>query len=333
MQTSWLNVHATYQCRHSGACCASGWPIPVEVTRVAAIADAVGDGRLHAGGGAWLEAARGAPDDVAGVFRNVEGGRCVFRQGDRCAVHATLGPGALPAACVHFPRVCLVDDRGVSVTLSHYCPTAADLVLDFEGEVAVVAGPPAIPTGEVPEGLDARGELPPLFDEHRLMSLDEYAAWERDAVARLGSAPDPAAVVEALDVEAGGGSRRRDTLARFDEVRSAVPEPLAWPGAPDGVDDAWRRLVETVPDAGIVAGRYLAARAFASWVAYQGRGLQAVVRSLDAAYAVFRVEAARHLAAAPGARPRDLLRETLRQSDLLLVHYADRQALADVWSR
>ncbi|MGE0040595.1 MAG: hypothetical protein AB7H88_15540 [Vicinamibacterales bacterium] len=331
MQTSWLNVHARYQCRHSGACCSSGWPIPVEVSRVAALDRAVAAGRLDAGGGPWLDPAPGAPEEVAGVFRHDGGGRCVFRQAGRCAVHQALGPGALPAACLHFPRVCLVDDRGVFVTLSHYCPTTAALTLDFEGPVAVVAGPPAIPGGDIPEGLDARGELPPLFDERRLMSLDEYAAWERAAVTRLGAAADPAAVIDALEMEAGGAPRRRDTLARFDEVCAAVPAPLDWPPAPADADEAWRELAASLPGASAVAGRYLAARAFASWVAYQGRGLQAVVRSLDAAFAVFRVEVARQRAA--GLAPRDALREALRQSDLLLVHYADRQALADAWSR
>ena len=33
----WLNFHLPYACRHSGMCCTSGWPIPVEQARVAAI--------------------------------------------------------------------------------------------------------------------------------------------------------------------------------------------------------------------------------------------------------------------------------------------------------
>ena len=33
----WLNFHLPYACRHSGMCCTSGWPIPVEHARVTAI--------------------------------------------------------------------------------------------------------------------------------------------------------------------------------------------------------------------------------------------------------------------------------------------------------
>ena len=42
--------------------------------------------------------------------------------------------------------------------------------------------------------------------------------------------------------------------------------------------------------------RYLAAKAFASWTAYQGHGLLTIVRGLDAAAGLVRVEAARDAA-------------------------------------
>jgi Fe-S-cluster containining protein len=77
----------------------------------------------------------GAPPLLARV-----NGRCVFlddpeNAGDaptpepgRCRIHAALGHEALPLACRQFPRVTVEDPRGVSVTLSHYCPTAAGLL-------------------------------------------------------------------------------------------------------------------------------------------------------------------------------------------------------------
>ena len=334
MHTYWLSSHAHYECRHTGACCSSRWPIPVEAVHVGPIDAALADRRLDTGGLPWLEPIALAPPEVAGVFGQTADGRCVFRQAHRCAVHTALGPGRLPAACLHFPRVCLIDDRGVFVTLSHYCPTAAAMLVAHAGPVSIVPGPPAISTGGIPEGLDARADLPPLFDERRLMSLDEYGAWERDAVAVLAEGADPDAAVARLWAGAGGGPLARTTRARFDEVRGAVPPTLQWPDSPHDTDRTWAALVAraSIPVAPVV-GRYLAARVFASWVAYQGRGLRAVVRGVEAALAVFRVEAVRQAGRSDRALDRTWLIDALRQADLLLVHYADPQALAHVWSR
>ena len=41
-----LPVHADFLCRHSGACCTSGWPIHVETDRLTALREALGAGRL-----------------------------------------------------------------------------------------------------------------------------------------------------------------------------------------------------------------------------------------------------------------------------------------------
>ena len=107
------------------------------------------------------------------------GGRCT------CAVHTALGHAALPASCQHFPRVCLIDDRGVRVSLSHYCPTAAAMIVDDDRPVTIVDGPPAVPGRAVPEGLDVRGQLPPRLTERVLTDLDGLTAWERHVVAAL----------------------------------------------------------------------------------------------------------------------------------------------------
>jgi hypothetical protein len=93
----------------------------------------------------------------------------------------------------------------------------------------------------------------------------------------------------------------------------------------------WRELV--APAWGTFApaiGRYLAARAFASWVAYQGNGLRAIVSSVEAALAVLGIETVRQCQTAGRRCDRALLTAAIRRSDLLLVHYADRQALADI---
>ena len=116
----------------------------------------------------------------------------------------------------------------------------------------------------------------------------------------------------------------------FTLAQRAVPPPLTWPDPPDEIDEILREQVAPVWHlfAGVV-GRYLTARAFASWVAYQGTGLRVVVRAVEAALAVLRIEAARQTARTDRVLDADALKEAIRSSDLLLVHYADPQALAD----
>ena len=153
----WLNFHLPYRCRHSGACCNAGWPIPIEPERA-----------IFLGHGTTL------PQD--------DNGSCVFHQ-DRCTVYEHR-----PMSCVHFPYVCVIDPRGVHITLSHYCPTAASLLFEHRGPIAIVEGPPPIPGLEIPEGLDARESLPPVRDgaPEVLMSWDEFSAWERAEIRSLG---------------------------------------------------------------------------------------------------------------------------------------------------
>ena len=127
-----LDFHAPYQCRHTGACCRAGWTIPFEDGTVAA--------RDAGGAGTFLD----------GHAR-------------RCSIHRARGPQALPLTCRMFPRVVLHDARGTFVSLSHFCPTAAALLFDADGDGSIVGAPPALAgIGEL-DGLDARGEWPPLL--------------------------------------------------------------------------------------------------------------------------------------------------------------------------
>jgi len=201
--TWWLSCHVDYACRHAGACCRSGWPLPVETSVVPVIAAAVQAGRVRTVDGqpAWLHESAEAPEGTAGTFR-LDGAACVFhapRAGAaaasgpyHCAVHAALGHEVLPASCRHFPRVCLIDDRGVRVSLSHYCPTAATMLFEHEGPIEIVPGPAAVPGALVPEGLDARDGLPPRLTPVVLMDLEALTAWERVVVDTLAGpdAPD-----------------------------------------------------------------------------------------------------------------------------------------------
>ena len=308
MRTHWLSFHRAYVCRDSGACCSSGWDIPLEKARARPIADAIAV-RTVAAPATWLKQVQGAPDDVAGVLALGERGHCIFH-GAGCAIHSALGHAALPAACQHFPRVVLLDARGVFVTLSHYCPTAASMLVEDDRPVSIVEGPPALPDGAMPEGYDARDTLPPLRSPRMLMDLDGYSAWERETVETLAHSDAPEDVVEALL----GGAIAMSDAELFELARASIPaassESIQAPALSERGHSA---RVE-----GRVEGRFLAAHAFACWMAYQGNGLLSIAIYLRLVLAVLRTELAR----------RQSVVEAIRQSDLLLRHLIDREALA-----
>jgi len=79
--------------------------------------------------------------------------------------------------------------------------------------------------------------------------------------------------------------------------------------------------------------RYLAAKAFASWTAYQGHGFLTIVRGLDAALALVRIDAARQCRDSRRALDADLLREAFRYADFVLNHLAAGDELAERWSK
>lgn len=309
-RTFWLSMHAAYRCRDAGACCTAGWPIPVERPRVASIA------RLRPKGD-WLIPAPGSPDDVAGILATTARGACVFH-GRWCAIQHAGGHSALPTACQHFPREVLIDPRGVHVTLSHYCPTAAELLFSHTGAVEIVEGPPALPEG-VPEGLDAREVLPPLLTSHVLMDHPGYAAWEARMVTVLtrsdGRTPEEALATLEQDAELlrewrPGGPSLTEAVARLASSETPTPFRPSHPGTE-----------------AMVIRRFLAARAFASWYAYQGNGLAAVLGSLRLSLSVLRTRLAQLAPGLGGATNRPL-KEAIRQTDLELLHLADRTELA-----
>lgn len=293
-----LSFHRTYRCRHAGACCTAGWPIPVEGDRVAAIETAIAAGDLI---GAEPIAVAAAGDEPA-ILRVVDG-RCVFfdeANGRTCRIHTALGHASLPLACRQFPRVVVADPRGVSVVLSHFCPTAAAM-LDDAGRVDVVNEAPAFPPDGEYVGLDARESLPPLLRPGVLMDWDAWWVFEEHAVAFVGNSPgSPGA-----------------TLARLSEVVETV---RGWtPGdgpLMDRVVGAFAEAPRVMPTADRTdrrLNRFLAAHAFGSWIAHLGGGLRTWLRSLEHALA---------LASTAG----------VRQADLRLRHLQDPWTLAEHWS-
>ena len=295
-------------------CCTSGWPIPVERAGVAAIEEAIARKVIPLQVMPWIVPDPLAPEEVSGVLALRDNGHCVFFEagGPGCSIHDVK-----PAPCVHFPYVCLIDPRGVRVTLSHYCPTAVAMLFEHSDPIAIVEGPSPVPEGHALEGLDARESLPPTFAKATvgkplLMSFDEFTVWERDEIAR--------ARIDVL---------QPDDVTLFERVRAAVPQPWGWPPAPPDLEAAWWSAVAPAwPRFDDVLRRYAAAKVFASWAAYQGDGVAAVREVARVAAAVLRIECARQCLDTGGALDRELLTEAIRQSDLLLVHYADPVLLA-----
>ena len=114
---------------------------------------------------------------------------------------------------------------------------------------------------------------------------------------------------------------------------SAVPDAVRPEPDEAGLREAFDRSVAPVWAAWHAPlRRYLAARAFANWTAYQGRGLLTIVRGLEAALAFVRVEATRECRNAARVLDADLLKQAIRATDFVLNHIAVGQDLARTWS-
>jgi Fe-S-cluster containining protein len=343
-----LSFHAGYRCHHAGACCTAGWPIPAEPTVAAALQRRFGSQEPlfraePAPDGARLLALR---SDGACVFYDVDGRRL-------CEIHRELGETQLPSACRHFPRVVLTDPRGTFVTLSHFCPTAVDLLF-IDAPVSIVDAPGSLTLDGAAEGLDARQALPPLLRHGMLADLDGYDAWEQ-GVLDLLAAPDldaddalaiAAAATHAVAAWSPGTRPLRDQVV--DVFEQATHERRA-PARPDrhALEDvalsAVNRGVDVpriLADASAVSAdpmelwtahdpivrRYLMSKVFGNWWPYLGLDLRGVLRAIEIHAAVLKRQLGRHLAREREGRT--ALREAIRDTDLLLVHLADFDTLA-----
>ena len=336
MGTRVLSFHAGYGCRHRGRCCSSDWPIAVEATERVRIDEAIDAGTLSP--------ARATPSPFAAVSTSnrpallaSSHGHCVFhdeRPGGGCRIHRALGHSALPLACRQFPRQSVRDPRGVSVTLSHYCPTAQDLLVSDAAPVAIVDNASAFPeTGEY-VGLTADPALPPLLHPTLAMDWENWWLFEALSVAllcetshsltRLGFAVEHA---RSWTVDRGLLSTHlHDAFTRarnFDPPDSVLPESILRERAVDAlasVPEEWRAVageplaVPAKPQLDPqTTKRFLAAHAFANWSAYQGEGLRTWFRSIETAACLLT------LTNDPG------------HVDLILRHLADSAGLVVRW--
>jgi hypothetical protein len=364
-----LSVHADYRCQHSGVCCTSDWDVPVELPIYRNLDEAMKRGRLLAPGHPAddtpiLVTEGELADDAAAMVSRTPRGDCVFyhRPSGLCVVHRDLGEASLPYTCRDFPRLAVRDPRGTFISLTHYCPTAASSLFRDDVPLEIVTGPAAFPPAEY-EGLAiTEDDWPPLLRPKMLMDLEAYSAWERHMVARCADASaSPETVIATLERDAqilrqftpGDGASLTDavavlppgltpapphasldaSLAMFGEVLRAIPDDMRPLPDEDGLPEVYVGAV--APEWAkwhAPLRRYLAAKAFANWTAYQGRGVLSIVRGLDAALALVRVEASRECRESQRPLDQALLREGIRNADFLLNHLAVGDELADIWS-
>ena len=343
-----LSFHSSWRCQHAGACCRAGWAIPVERQAFEHVRVHFGnhpevDSRFVTGGP--------LPEGAAAMLATRGDGACVFHDNSRCAIHRELGHEALPIACQQFPRIALHDPRGTFVTLSHFCPTAARLLVTGRC-VEVVPAPASLVALQALEGLDALRALPPLLTPTVLTDLDGYAEWERQClrILALESLSSECALdtIEAATrrmigwrpewgplgttVQHAFSSEPSDRVwthtedeQRFRLACAAVPRGLGRPSLPES--SGHRQLPVWWPELAGAARRFVAAHLFGNWVAYHGRTLITLVTALKICLSVLRIEAIRSDDAHADQPVEMRFIEAVRRSDLLLVHLLDIPAL------
>lgn len=365
-----LSIHADYRCRHSGACCTADWDVPVELPLYKTLDAALRAGRVAPAArpdeaSAVLVVEDDLPDKAAAMVARTATGDCVFyhRKSGLCVIHRDLGEPMLPATCRHFPRLAVRDARGTFISLTHYCPTAAASLFRDDVPIEIVEGPPAFPDADY-EGLAVTSDdWPPLLRPECLADVESYTAWERHMVSccadealspesvlatlerdarvvRTVSPVTAAAIVNAIEQLPTGGVHVAvpdgldASLGRYLEVLKAVPDEWRPEADTRDLDESYRRYVAAEwTRFGAPLRRYLAAKAFASWTAYQGRGFLTIVRGLDAALSLVRVEAARQCRDGNGPLDAGSLREAIRHADFALNHLAAGDELAERWSK
>ena len=301
MASRCLSFHAEYRCRHSGVCCRTGWDLPFgpQERETAERLNLVDAGAFREHGEVWFASRR---DDGACVFLEDTGHKTAL-----CGIHRVAGHQALPVACRMFPRVALHDARGWTMTLSHFCPTAAALLFEDHDPVAIVEALPSVTDVGPLDGLDATDAIPPLLRDGLLMDLESFSEWESQAIRVLTAAREtPETAVRRLETVT-------DEVARWTPGQGELIEAVraAFQSSPHDVPTMPTRESRAVQ-------RWLAAHLFGNWIAYQGRGLRTIVRYVRACLDVFTVELARDGNAL----------EAIRRSDFLIVHESDSQQLA-----
>jgi hypothetical protein len=376
-----LSFHRDYRCRHAGACCTSGWTIPVESARFEQLDAAYRSGRvvlpLLQTTAPLLRFPQRA-GDYTGLLATDDSGRCLFyapqsasiegasaaRHPGSCIIHREFGHQALPDACQQFPRIAVLRPSSVAVTLSHYCPTAADLLFQDGSQAGLEVDPP-FTSGRTLEGLDMREALPPLLRSDALFSWEAFSSWERfivetltrdrgspgNAVGRIAWAAErlrewtPAAGdFDRWAEETLSDSREVDRIAPLDHaansaiaahrlVADTVPDEVSAPSAITEIERGWDVCLETTTLFERPVRRYLAARAWASWVGHEARSVRSFVRWIHLAWGVLLTEICRATREIESPLDGQGLKEAFRRTDLLLVHLASPRLIIQALGR
>jgi len=233
--------------------------------------------------------------------------------------------------------------QSVSVSLSHYCPTAAAMLFREDAAFELIEGPAAFPEDWPFEGLDARNSYSPLLRPGVLLGFDGLEAFEEASISTL-SEPD---ALRGLDrLAAAVETARQWTPASgplIDLIHGAFKEAA---GSPDrGAEDPTELLqaslargtpppptlprfrnstLEILPFTDLALRRYLAARLIASWIMFQGSDLRSVTRYLGLC-----LDAAALFAGGSNlVDERGRWTEGFRMADLWLLHHCDPDRLA-----
>lgn len=352
-----------YACGHTGSCCRTGWPIPIEPAPLELLRRADAAGQLSPLARApWLNGT---------ILGHTQEDWCSFHDRESrtagCRLETALGPTALPFSCRQFPRLLLADDRGWHLSLSAWCGTAARLILhgDAQGveertflSIDHIQVDPRVHV----EGLDARGAWPPQLRPGVLAGHGAYEAWERrvlaeflqpveagrsrlasqmtaalcwtDAIRAWRAADGDLSVLiqrpwrrlscdHLLQRAAGDVALRHRVLTPLLAEVPAAWRPPAWPQGLTDTDTTPTPLTRDLAERALA--RYLATRLMGSWIAYQGEGLRSVLASLVSAYAL----ACLALASAPGqVLTLGHMTSAIRAADWLLLHLLDRDRWA-----
>lgn len=343
-----LSFHAAYACRNSGVCCASGWQIAVEETvQVRLDAGLPGvSARLPNGPEGFQPMADPPKGCRSSLRRSGASGSCWFRDesDQRCAIHRELGEDALPSACRQFPRVCVLEPEDVSVSLSHYCPTAAGLLFEEAGEFRVVTNPGAFPKAWPFEGLDVTRAYPPFLRPGVLLGFDGLRAFEDAAVLVLSAAD----VWSALAAIESGVEASRSWTVRKGPLPDLIRSSFGLDPRPSGAEpvDPRPALLASVAEgtrpepglppflsrpmvisqvANLALRKYLASRLIAAWIPFQADDLRATAAylrlCLDTALLFAR-------AAGPDEPTAAHWKEAIRSADLWILHHCDPERLA-----
>lgn len=287
------------------------------------------------------------PSGCQSAFRHTASGACWFRDPDRhdCAIHREFGEDALASACRQFPRIVVLEPHQISVSLSHYCPTAAGLLFEDVPGFTLVDRPTAFRENWPFEGLDARTAYSPLLRPGVLLGFDGLRSLESEALtvfsvpgvqeglARFGSAierirgwtpasgPVPELVITAFQESSLTTVRITEPEDPRSVLVRSIPPGSSIPDLPEFSPS--KQALSAAVD--LALRRYLAARLIAGWIVFQGEDLATVGAYLRLCLAtVLLFEGARD----PAEPERARWLEAVRSADLWLLHYCDPERVA-----